>query len=95
MDALDYSLHWKSGSNIEWSIDIESKFFIETLGLSLCLLVKIKDLPFLSSRIDLGMNYDFLSFNIFLLIDMESLVVLYIDKFVNLILENLEPLRVG
>jgi hypothetical protein len=95
MDALDYSLHWESGSDIEWSIDIESKFFIETLGLSLCLLVKVKDLPFLSLRIDLGMKNDFLTFNIFLLIHMETLVILNIDKSVYLILENLVPLRVG
>jgi hypothetical protein len=49
----------------------------------------------LSLRIDLGMKNDFLTFNIFLLIHMETLVILNIDKSVYLILENLVPLRVG
>jgi hypothetical protein len=47
--ALSNSLHWHSGSNIEWSIDMESKLFVESFCPQLLSLVKIDDLPSLVS----------------------------------------------
>jgi hypothetical protein len=96
MDALDYSLHWKSRSNIEWSIDIESKLFIETLGLSLCLLVKIKNLPSLVSTVMSVMNLDLLSLNIFTLEYIEASVgLLDVAEVFTTVDKDLEPSGVG
>jgi hypothetical protein len=39
--ALSNSIEWKLWDNIEWSVDVESKFFIQSLSLSLTLLIKI------------------------------------------------------
>jgi hypothetical protein len=30
----DDSLHWHSGSNVEWSIDVETEFFVHSLSLN-------------------------------------------------------------
>jgi len=30
-DALDNSLHWHSGSNVEWSVDMETEVFVNSL----------------------------------------------------------------
>jgi len=60
--AFSNSLHWESGSNVEWSIDVESKFFIQSLGLSLGCFVKIKDSPFLVVFTSVVSNTNSLSF---------------------------------
>jgi hypothetical protein len=44
---LSNSVEWKLGDKVEWSIDVEAKFFIQSLSSSLFSLVKIKNLPFL------------------------------------------------
>jgi hypothetical protein len=44
---LSNSVEWKLGDKVEWSIDVEAKFFIKSLSSSLFSLVKIKNLPFL------------------------------------------------
>jgi hypothetical protein len=94
--ALGNSLHWKSGSNIEWPIDIESELFIKSLGFSLCLLVKIEDLPSLVSSVMSVMNLDLLSFNIFTLEYIEASVgLLDVTEVFTTVDKDLEPSRVG
>jgi hypothetical protein len=39
------SVEWELRDNVEWSIDVESKFFVQSLGLSLVSLIEIKDSP--------------------------------------------------
>jgi hypothetical protein len=56
------SVHWKLRDNIEWPVDVESKFFVESLGLSLCHLVKIEDLPSLVGSVGSSTDLDILSF---------------------------------
>jgi hypothetical protein len=46
-EHLSNSIEWKLGDKVEWSIDVEAKFFIQSLSSSLFSLVKIKNLPFL------------------------------------------------
>jgi hypothetical protein len=41
------SIEWKLRDEIEWSIDIETKFFIQSLGLNFISFVKIENSPFL------------------------------------------------
>jgi len=41
------SIKWKLRDEVEWSIDMETKFFIESLCFSLGSLVKIENSPFL------------------------------------------------
>jgi len=43
--AFSNSLHWHSGSDIEWSVDMETEFLVESLGSNLRCLVKIDNLP--------------------------------------------------
>jgi hypothetical protein len=58
------SVEWKLRDEIEWSVDVEAKFFIESLSLKLnC--ISIYDLPSLvGSVMFVPYNY-WLSFNIF------------------------------
>jgi hypothetical protein len=46
---LHNSVEWKFRDDVEWSIDVEAKFFIESLGLSLSGFIKIDNLPSLVS----------------------------------------------
>lgn len=46
-------------------------------------------------RIDLSMNNDLLHFFVFLLVDMDCLAVLDIDKSLTCVLEDVEPLSIG
>jgi hypothetical protein len=47
-NALEHSSEWQLRDNVEWSIDVESEVFVESLGLwSLCF-VKIKNIPLLA-----------------------------------------------
>jgi hypothetical protein len=61
---LSNSVEWKFRDKIEWSVDVETEFFIQSLGLSFGSFVKIDDLPFLVKSISLGMNNNWLTFNI-------------------------------
>jgi hypothetical protein len=38
---LSNSVEWKFRDKIEWSVNVETEFFVQSLCLSLCLLVKI------------------------------------------------------
>jgi hypothetical protein len=89
------SIEWKFRNKVEWSIDIETKFFIKSLGFSLSSLVKIKDLPFLSFGSVVTMYLDWVSFFIFSSSNIKDLVAGEVDELIVIVLEDLEPSRVG
>jgi hypothetical protein len=74
---------------------VESEFFIKSLGLNLVSLVKIKNVPLLVSTAVVVVHTNSLTFNIFRSSNIKDLVVSPIDELVLLILEKLEPSRVG
>jgi hypothetical protein len=41
------SLHWHHWSEVEWSIDMETEFFIESFSFILFGFINIDDIPFL------------------------------------------------
>jgi hypothetical protein len=61
---LTNSVEWKLRHNVEWPVDVESKLFVQTLGLSFSLLVKIQNLPSLVSSVGSTCDLNSLSFNI-------------------------------
>jgi hypothetical protein len=93
--ALSNSLHWHSRSDIEWSIDVESEFLVETLGSNLVSLIKIDDLPSLIGIVVLVVvllfNTNSLTFLILSISDFDNSVVSWIDESLSLVLEYLEP----
>jgi hypothetical protein len=89
---LSNSIEWKLGDKIEWSVDMESEFFVESLGLNLSSFIKINNLPLLVKSISLSKNSNCLTLNILVSSDIEVLSVLDINESVNLILKDLEPL---
>jgi hypothetical protein len=48
--AFSDSFHWKSRSNVEGSVDMETKLFIESLGAIFGSLINVSDSPFLTDR---------------------------------------------
>jgi len=71
---------------------VETEFFIESLSLSLCLLVKIKDLPSLVSTVVFSVSDDLLSFKILTLEYIEASVgFLNVAEVLSLIGKDLEP----
>jgi hypothetical protein len=93
--TLNNSLHWKSGSKVEWSVDMESEIFIHSfLGNLLCF-IKIHNLPFLVVSVVLVMNDNWSSFFVLCSINIECFTVLQVDELFVFILEDLEPSRVG
>jgi hypothetical protein len=74
---------------------VETEFLIQSLSLSLTLLVKIQDIPGLTGTSVVRFNSNSLSFFILLIFNIKNFTVLPIDELVVLELENLEPSRVG
>jgi len=89
------SLEWKSWSNVEWSIDMESIVFIESLWWNWLSLVHIHHWPFLISSLVVTHSIYWLSFLIFVIPYMKYLSVVPINKLLILELEDLPPSRVG
>jgi hypothetical protein len=94
-EHLNNSIEWKFRDKVEWSVDIEAKFFIKSLGFSLGCLVNIEDLPFLSFGSVVAPNLNWVSFYIFSSSNIKGLVVGPVDELVVLVLEDLEPSRVS
>jgi hypothetical protein len=92
---LSYSVEWKLRYKIEWSIDMESKFFIESLSLNLISFIKIKYSPLLSSGSVIVKYLNWVSFNIFTSSDIKCLSVGPVDELILFVLEELEPSRVS
>ena len=58
------SLHWESGSDVEWSVNMESEVLVESFTLFLRSLVYIDDSPSLISSTVSLVNNNILHFNI-------------------------------
>jgi len=92
---LSNSLHWKSRSDVEWSVDVESELFVNSLGLFLLGLIKIDDIP---SLVCLSMVVPYNSWSSFFIcssMDIKNLVVLSVDELLVGVLEDLPPVGVG
>jgi len=95
-NTLSNSVEWKFRDNVEWSVDVESKFFVKSLCFSLCLLVKVKDLPSLVCTIMSVMDLNCLTFDILVSDNIKaSISLVNVAEVLLSICENLEPLRVG
>jgi hypothetical protein len=62
--AFSNSLHWKSRSDVEWPVDIESEIFVESFICNLCSIFNIDYLPLLVLSAVLLVDLNKLSFNI-------------------------------
>jgi hypothetical protein len=89
--ALSNSVEWKLGDKIEWSVDVESKVFADTLGLDGLCFVKIDDIPDLSLGSIVAPHLDWVAFDVFTSSDIKDLVIGPVDELVVLVLEDLEP----
>jgi hypothetical protein len=74
---------------------VETKFFIQSLGLSFFCFIKIHNFPFLVESLSLCMHNNLLAFFVFWSWHIKVLSVLNINKSINFVLENLEPLWVS
>jgi hypothetical protein len=89
--ALSNSVEWKLGDKVEWSVDMESKVFADTLGLDCLCFVKIDDIPDLSLGSIVAPHLDWVAFDVFTSSDIKDLVIGPVDELVVLVLEDLEP----
>jgi hypothetical protein len=72
--ALSNSVEWKLGHKVEWSVNVETEFLANSLGLwSLCF-VKINNSPLLMSASVVTPNTNLLAFLIFSSSNVEDLV---------------------
>jgi hypothetical protein len=85
------SVEWKLWNKIEWSVNVESKFFIQTFSGSLLSFVKVKNLPFLVGFSSITPNTNLGSFFVFWLDDIKHFFVGPVNELTIFILENLEP----
>jgi len=87
------SSHWHVRSNVEWSVDVETELFIESLSFNLSSIVEIDDLPFLVKSIVVSSNGNWSSFFILVSFNIDDLSILSnIDELSCSVLEDLEPL---
>jgi hypothetical protein len=93
--ALCNSLEWKSWSDVEWSVDMESEVFVEAFLSIFISFIYIQYIPSLGFASVIRKDLDWVSFHIFTTSDIESLTSLPIDELVVLIFENLPPSWVG
>jgi hypothetical protein len=92
---LGNSLHWESGYEIEWSVDVHTELFVKSLGWLWLGLVKIGNLPNLVIIISSCFNVNNLAFLIGLTFNIKTLLVIDIAEMLSLICEDLPPVRVG
>jgi len=93
--ALSNSLERHSRSEVEWSVNVESEFRVETLLSILFSLVEINNLPLLTFAFVICPNTNSLSFLVLGIFHIKHLTALPVDELVVLILEHLEPSGVG
>jgi hypothetical protein len=90
-EHLSNSVEWKLWDKVEWSVDVEAKFFVESLGFSLYF-IDIKNLPSLVGAIMSTMNLNLLSFFILSLEYIEASVgFLDVAEMFTWVHEDLEP----
>jgi hypothetical protein len=93
--AFSNSTEWKSRSDVEWSIDMETKLIAHSLVLNLVSLINIDNIPHLVLSFAVAENSNSCAFDILRSLDIKYFTVLHIDELVALVLEDLEPSRVG
>jgi hypothetical protein len=93
--AFCNSIEWKFGDKIEWSIYMESEVLVKSLGLDWTSFVKIDNSPSLMSSVVVSKDTNCLSFSVLGTSDIKYFTALPIDELAVLILEHLEPSRVG
>jgi hypothetical protein len=94
--ALNDSLEWQSWSDVEWSVDVKTEFFIDSLGSILCLGIQIENLPSLVGSVVSTMNLNSLHFFILSLEYIKASVgFLDIAEVLTLEYEDLPPSWVG
>jgi hypothetical protein len=93
--AFHHSVEWKLGNNIEWSVDMESEVFADSLNLRSLCFVKINNIPLLSSASVVLEDTNCLAFFVLSSFNIEDSRILPIDELVVLISEHLEPSGVG
>jgi len=89
--TLNHSVEWEFRDNVEWSVYMEAKIFVETLSLDSISFVKIDNIPNLSFGFVVAPYLNWVSFLVFTSSDIKDLAVGPVDELAILILENLEP----
>jgi hypothetical protein len=79
-NAFSNSVEWKLRDNVEWSVDVETKFFIESLSFSLRTFIKIQDIPFLVDTLAIVIDSNWLSLLILRWGVKDSIVILEVNK---------------
>jgi hypothetical protein len=92
---LSDSLHWKSGSEVEWSTAVESEVGIKSLGLDSLSLVKIDNSPSLVGLSVVAPDNCLSSFFVSSTMNIKYLLVGPVDELLLLVLEELPPIRVS
>jgi hypothetical protein len=93
--ASNDSMRWESWNDVEWSVDMESKVFIESFLWYWLSFVKIDDFPSLVCTIMSRMYLDICHFFIYITFDGKAFLVLIVDEVLISIIEDLPPLRVS
>jgi hypothetical protein len=93
--GFDNSLHWESGSNVEWSVDMETEILIKSFSSNLLCFVNIDDRPSLVSTVVSLPGDNFLSFSILSTRDIKCLLVLDVDEVATSVPPDLPPVRVS
>jgi len=89
--ALSNSIEWKFRDDVEWSVNVETKFLIQALCFSLHS-INISNLPSLVGSIVSVVNLNLLSFDIFTLVYIKAFVGrLDVTEMFTSISEDLEP----
>jgi hypothetical protein len=91
-NIISNSSHWESRSEEHWSIDIETKFTVVSLGSNLGSFVSIDNSPSLIPAIMLLVNNNLLAFNIFVLIDINCLSIVDVNEVLSSSPEDLPPI---
>jgi len=85
------SMFWKSRDQIEWSVSVESTIIIKSASWFWCLLIKIKNSPFLSSSTVSSVHHNIVSFLIFSTMNIQYFTVLNVYNVLSIQFELLEP----
>jgi hypothetical protein len=93
--TFNQSLHWKSWSDIERSINVESKFLIKAFSLCLFSLIKIKHSPLLVVLSSVICNSNSLTFLVLWSSYIKNLVICPVNELTLFKFEDLEPSRVS
>jgi hypothetical protein len=73
--SFNNSLHWKSGSEVEWSVGMETEISDESLFLDLFSFINVDNLPFLVGTSISLVYLNVLVFNILVSFDIKDSVV--------------------